>query len=129
MAAALPPGLSERDLAGPALRGFFGIADAWELSEKEQIAILGLTSRSTLKSWKSGRVTRISHDTLERISCVFGIFKAINILLPNAERADEWIRRDNTAPLFGGGSALERMTSGNIADLYLVRRYLDAERG
>jgi hypothetical protein len=43
--------------------------------------------------------------------------------------ADAWVRKPNTAPLFGGQSALARMLSGNVADLYVVRQYLDAIRG
>lgn len=117
------------DLGGPALRTFFNLAKAWKLSEQEQMQLLGLNSRSTLHAWKGGRVTKISRDTLERISYLLGIFKAINILLPDSERADEWMRRPNTAPLFGGRSAMERMTTGNIGDLYVVRQYLDAQRG
>jgi hypothetical protein len=31
--------------------------------------------------------------------------------------------------LFGGRSALDRMLSGNVADLYQVRQYLDSQRG
>jgi len=46
-----------------------------------------------------------------------------------ARAADEWIRQPNNAPLFGGRSALERMLSGQVADLYVVRQYLDSERG
>ena len=117
------------DLGGPALRTFFNIAKAWTLTEAEQMKILGLRSRSTLNSWKSGAVTKISRDSLERVSYVLGIYKAINILLPEPGRADAWIRKPNTAPLFGGRSALERMTAGNVCDLYVVRQYLDAERG
>ncbi len=30
---------------------------------------------------------------------------------------------------FGGASALERMLGGNVGDLYVVRQYLDAQRG
>jgi hypothetical protein len=33
------------------------------------------------------------------------------------------------APLFGGRSALDRMAAGRVADLYEVRKYLDAQRG
>lgn len=117
------------DLGGPAMRAFFGMAKAWALSEQEQMKLLGLTSRSTLHSWKAGRVAKISRDTLERISYLLGIFKAINILLPDPKRADTWMRTPNKAPLFGGRSALERMTTGNIGDLYVVRQYLDAQRG
>ena len=43
--------------------------------------------------------------------------------------ADAWLRRPNDAPLFGGRSALDRMLSGQVSDLFLVRQYLDAERG
>lgn len=117
------------DLGGPALRTFFTLAQTWKLSEQEQMRLLGLGSRSTLHSWKSGRVSKVTRDTLERISYVLGIFKAINILLPDTRRADEWMRLPNKAPLFGGRSALDRMTTGNIGDLYVVRQYLDAQRG
>jgi hypothetical protein len=39
------------------------------------------------------------------------------------------VRKPNDAPLFGGHPALRRMLSGNVADLYVVRQYLDAVRG
>ncbi|MGZ5131764.1 MAG: MbcA/ParS/Xre antitoxin family protein, partial [Caldimonas sp.] len=53
----------------------------------------------------------------------------LHILFPVAERADEWVRKANTAPLFGGRSALDRMLAGQVSDLYVVRQYLDAQRG
>ena len=58
-----------------------------------------------------------------------GIYKSLQILIPDARAADEWVRKPNAAPPFGGRSALERMLSGQVADLYVVRQYLDAERG
>jgi hypothetical protein len=51
----------------------------------------------------------------------------LQILLPKT--ADQWVRKPNAAALFGGRSAIERMTSGNVADLYVVRQYIDAQRG
>lgn len=128
-AALAEPNTSTAGFGGPALRTFFNIAKAWSLSEQEQMKLLGLTSRSTLHSWKANRVSKVSRDTLERISYMLGIFKAINILLPDPKRADAWMRAPNGAPLFGGRSALDRMISGNIGDLYVVRQYLDAQRG
>ena len=68
-------------------------------------------------------------DTLERISYILGIFKALQILLPDEKAADAWVKRPNTAVLFAGKSALDRMLSGHVADLYVVRQYLDAQRG
>jgi len=116
-----------KDLTGPALRTFFRIAEAWGLSEQEQMRLLGLDKRSTLQSWKRGDVASISKDALERISYILGIYKGLQILLPKT--ADEWLRKPNDAPLFAGRSALDRMISGNVADLFVVRQYIDAQRG
>ncbi len=124
-AAAATPG--RKDLTGPALRTFFRIADAWRLSENEQMRILGLDSRSTLQNWKRGAVSVIPKDALERISYVMGIYKGLQTLLP--QTADEWVRKPNKAQIFGGKSALDRMVSGNVADLYVVRQYVDGQRG
>ena len=66
---------------------------------------------------------------LERLSYIFGIYKDLQILLPKPESADTWLHRPNDAPPFGGRPALNRMLSGNVADLYVVRQYLDAQRG
>lgn len=123
------PDLDTREAGQALLRTFFNIAAAWRLAPREAMALLGLASRSTFHVWKSGRAGALPRDTLERISYVLGIYKALQMLLPSGEAADAWIRKPNAAPLFGGRSALERLLSGNVADLYEVRRYLDAQRG
>lgn len=119
--------LGRQDLTGPALRTFFRIAEAWSLKEQEQMRLLGLESWSTFQSWKRGAVAAVPKDTLERISYILGIYKGLNILLP--ETADQWVHKPNKARIFGGRSAIERMASGNVADLYVVRQYIDAQRG
>ncbi len=118
---------NRKDLTGPALRTFFRIADAWKLKEQEQMRILGLDNRSTFQSWKRGAVAAIPKDALERISYVLGIYKGLQTLLPKS--ADDWVRKPNKSPVFGGHSALDRMASGNVSDLYVVRQYIDAQRG
>jgi hypothetical protein len=123
------PDLATREAGQALLRTFFNIADAWKLSSKEAMTLLGLRSRSTYHVWKEGSSGPLPRDTVERISYVLGIYKALQMLLPSDEAADGWVRKPNTAPLFGGRSALERLVSGNVADLYEVRRYLDAQRG
>ena len=115
-------------LSGPALRTFFRIADLWHLSVEEQMTLLGLTPRSTFFRWKRGQVAVLPKDTLERISYILGVYKALQILFPDAKAADEWVRRPNAALPFGGRSALDRMLSGQVADLFVVRQYLDAQR-
>jgi uncharacterized protein (DUF2384 family) len=123
------PETGQKDLSGPALRSFFRIADLWHLSNDEQMTLLGAPGRSTFFKWKKDQTGTLSRDTLERISYVLGIFKALQILLPDEKAADEWVKRPNTAALFGGRSALDRMLSGQVADLFIVRQYLDAQRG
>ncbi|MEO5598860.1 MAG: antitoxin Xre-like helix-turn-helix domain-containing protein [Novosphingobium sp.] len=121
------PALDRKDLTGPALRTFFRIADAWGLKEQEQMRLLGLESRSTFQSWKRGAIAALPKDALERISYVMGIYKGLHILVPKT--ADEWVRKPNKARPFAGNSALDRMMSGNVADLYVVRQYVDGQRG
>lgn len=113
--------------AAAALRGFFRLADVWRLTEQEQMKLLGLTRRSILEDWKIGRVDKVTSETIERISYLLGIFKAINTLLPVPTRADDWMRVPHKAQPFDGRSALDCMTMGNVSDLHAVRQYLDAQ--
>lgn len=123
------PDLATPEAAAAALRTFFRIADAWDLGNEQQRQLLGC-GRSTFYEWKSGRVKRgLDNATLERLSHVFGIYASLQLLLPIPERAHAWIKRANAAPLFGGGTALDRMLAGQVSDLFVVRQYLDAQRG
>ena len=119
----------DKDLSGPALRAFFRIAAAWKLSARQERVLLGNPPESTFFKWKKAQQGNLSRDVLERISYVLGIYKSLQILFPDNARADEWINRPNSAPLFQGQSALQRMLSGNVSDLFVVRQYLDAQRG
>lgn len=114
--------------AQAALRTFWRLAEAWQLDVHEQTVLLGV-GRTTLYQWKQGKVGPLDRHVLERLSYLFGIYAALQILLPVTTQADAWLRKPNDAPLFGGRSALERMLGGQVADLYVVRHYLDAQRG
>ena len=119
----------ELDLAEPALRAFMRLADAWKLSIGEQRKLLGDPPESTFYKWKREGAVTLGRDVLERISYLLGIYKSLQILFPDPQQADAWLRKPNAAALFGGQSALQRMLPGNVADLYVVRQYLDAQRG
>lgn len=105
---------------------FLEITGRWGLSTDEQIILLGSPARSTFFKWKKegGALPR---DTLERISHVFNIFKNLEILFPDPQISDGWVRKPNRA--WGQRTALERILDGSLSDLYEVRRYLDAKRG
>jgi hypothetical protein len=121
------PDVAPAQLARAGLATFFRIADEWALDSSQQMALLGLTSRTTFFRWKKAAPAALPPDTLERLSHVFGIYKSLQVLLP-ASAAAGWIHRPNAAPLFDGRPALEMMLGG-VAGLFLVRGYLDGERG
>jgi len=98
------------------------------LNVTEQTSLAGV-ARSTLYQWKQGKAAALDRHLLERLSHLFGIYSSLHILFPIAERADAWVRKPNAAPLFAGHSALDRMLGGQVADLFVVRQYLDAQRG
>ena len=125
-----PSEVSPERMAAAGLRAFGRIAEAWDLTVGEQLLLLGQPPRSTYFAWrKQPEKAVVSRDTLERLSNILGIYKSLQILLPDAAAADAWVRKPNSAPLFGGRSALARMLAGNVSDLNLVRRYLDGVRG
>lgn len=110
-----------------ALSVFFNIMDAWHVKAKDQRVLLGKPSESTFYNWKNGKVSSLSNDTLERISYIMGIYKALGILFPTREQADAWPLKPNKA--FNGESALDFMLKGSMIHLIDMRRYLDAQRG
>lgn len=120
---------ARRDLSRPALSAFFNICDKWRLTSDQARTLLGRPPRSTYYRWKRDCTGMLTNDALERISCVLGIYKALHILFVEPAQADGWIKRTNQAALFVGGSALDRMMGGQLADLHVVRGYLDSQRG
>ena len=109
-----------------ALAVFFALTDEWALSTDQQIRLLGSPARSTFFKWKK-EGGLISGDTLERISHLVSIYKALNILFPDPERATSWLKKPNK--YFDGLSALDVMLDGKLTDIYRVRAYVDAQRG
>lgn len=119
-----PPELGEA-----ALTGFFHIAESWGLSTAEQMVLLGDPPRSTFFAWKKAPKTALSKDTLERISYILGIWKALRILIPDDRQALAWVKKPNLNLMFDGQAPLTHMLQGRILDLADVRRLLDARRG
>lgn len=112
--------------AGAALRGFFHIMDAWQVSAEDARILLGAPAERTYYAWRAGNGVRVPQDTLRRIGYVAGIYKALEIIYSDGGLADTWVRRPNRA--FGGQTPLQRMRAGDVTDLAVVRSYLDAAR-
>lgn len=112
-----------------ALKAFFGIAQKWALTSEQERILLGNIAKATFYRWKQQLAGNLDADTLERISYILGIYKSLRIVLPNEHAANAWLHKPNTAYLFNGHSALDKLLKGKVVDLADVRRYLDAERG
>ncbi len=122
------PHYSDADKAAAGLTAFFSITSEWGLDTDQQRTLLGSPGRSTFFKWKKQLRGQLSRDTLDRISYLLGIYKALHILFP-PHSVEQWLRNPNDAPLFGGQSPLDYMLGGSLIALADVRRYLDAARG
>jgi len=117
-----------RQINSIALEAFFNICKLWSLKSKEQMILLGLEDKSsTFYKWKEDKSGILHKDTLERISYIIGIYKALQILFRDVSQANVWIKKPNR--VFSGKSALAVMLGGNVVDIAVVRDYLDAQRG
>lgn len=117
---------NSKQLSSIGMKAFFNITAAWNLKSDEEIILLGSPLESIFCNWKADPSSAIlNQDCLERISYILGIYKALQILIPDPMAADEWIKKSNSEVIFGGRSALDRMLSGNVNDLRVVRHYLD----
>ena len=94
------------------------------------MTLLGLSNEKTLYNWKNHpEKAKLTRDLLERASYILGIFKSLEILLPDSVLADHWLTTPNDNPAFNGTAPLDRVLAGQVTDLALVRNFLDAERG
>ena len=108
----------------------FNIFSQWGLTGAQQMILLGLSNKKTLYNWKrQPEKTKLTRDLLERTSYILGIYKSLEILLPDRALADQWLSSPNDNPLFNGAAPLDRLLAGQMVDLAVVRNFLNAERG
>ncbi len=112
------------------LPAIFAIFSQWHLTGAQQMTLLGLSNEKTLYNWKNrpGKA-KLTRDVLERTSYILGIYKSLQILLPDQAQADQWLATPNDNPLFNRTAPLDRLLAGQVVDLAVVRHFLDAERG
>lgn len=116
------------ELAAPGLRAFFRVCVCWKLTPEQQFSLLGKPDRDLVDLWRRGFISSVPRDVLMRVSYVLGIYKALHQIFPDDESADRWISRQNLAPMFSGGSALNFILDENDdSHLKMLRQYLDAQ--
>ena len=108
----------------------FNILDKWACTQAQQMAILGLSSRSTLNKYRSHpESAKVSKDLLERMSYILNIHKCLRIMFTAEESVYQWVQKPNSHPFFAGRSAMDIMVQGKVVDLYQVASRLNAWRG
>ena len=121
---------AERErLSATAIKGFLNIAQRWNLTEVQARALLGGIASSTYHAWKSDpKRTKLTQDTLVRISLVVGIYKALQIYF-GRPWADRWMTLGNRGPLFSGQPPIDFVIRRGQPGMVEVRRMLDSWRG
>lgn len=117
-----------RRLTGAAVKAVLRLVDAWDGSNAEGAALLGV-SESTWDRMKAGTWEgTLSQDQLTRASALMGLFKGLHLLFAD-NMADRWPKLANTAPVFDRLSPVQAMIVGGIPRMLETRQYIDALRG
>ena len=115
---------------GAMLRAFFNLADRWALSDREARILMGQPAARTFARWKSGAadLSRVPHDTRQRLSMLMGIHKGLRLLFPeNPELRYSWVTRRNQ--VLEGRTPLEVMLEDGLVGLARIARLVDFQRG
>lgn len=112
------------ELAGGGLRTVERLGRAWALAPAQLRVLVGAPDANTLEAWMMGRAP-VPEAVLTRLGHLLGIYRALHTIFSDPERADEWIHRPNSAPLFRGDTALATMLR-DPTSLQAVHGYLQA---
>lgn len=107
---------------------FRRIVAAWNLGQDEAAWLIGMSSADYVR-WLEESAPRLDESELLRLSYVFNIYASLAVLLPKPERAHAWLKRPNSAPLFGGLTAMDFLMGGGGERLVAVATYLASKRG
>ena len=113
---------ARRGIAQLALKGFFSLANRWQLTRPEAMTLLGLTATSTYANWKNSKTGTLPRDTLERISYLLSMDETLKLTHKTDTAAIQWLRQPST--LLQDLSPLAHMLRGNVVDLYYIRSNL-----
>lgn len=93
----------EKGLVAVGLKVYFRKMELWEIDEKEAAALLGFDHRPM--------EAEIDIEPFKMLSHTVGIYRALHTLL-SRDSANAWIKKPNSAEIFGGKPALELLRTG-----------------
>ena len=110
-----------------ALRRFFAIADAWELSPLQQCRLLHIPSPQVLARYRLGQAPRLSAAQQERAALIANIQYSLKAESPAADHAWAWVNAPRPDAPFAGDSPLYFMLENGLPALREVARMLVRE--
>lgn len=110
-----------------ALKRFFAIADAWELSPLQQCRLLRIPSPQVLARYRLGQAPRLSATQQERAALIASIQQSLMAESDAHDRAWAWVHSPQEAPPFEGDSPLYFMLENGLPALREVARMLVRE--
>ena len=103
------------------------LLERWQLDEKDQLALLGLTDASKLASYRQGAPLGKDRELLERVGYLLAIDRALQAIYPLApEMRDRWIKMKDVS--LGNKTPLEVVRLQGVSGLRKVRRQLETGR-
>lgn len=110
-----------------ALKRFFSIADAWELSPLQQCRLLKIPSPQVLERYRLGQAPRLSAGQQERVALLANIQHSLQARTGAKDHAWAWLNGPQRAAPFGGDSPLYFMLENGLPALREVARMLVRE--
>lgn len=110
-----------------ALKRFFAIADAWELSPLQQCRLLKIPSPQVLKRYRLGQAPRLSATQQERAALIANIQYSLTAGADQTDRTWAWMHAPREELPFAGDSPLYFMLENGLPALREVARMLVRE--
>jgi hypothetical protein len=118
---------SVRHASSTALRRFFIIADAWELSPLQQCRLLRIPSPQVLTRYRLGQAPRLSATQQERAALIASVQQSLLADSGDPERGWAWIHAPQATAPFAGDSPLYFMLERGLPGMREVARMLVRE--
>jgi hypothetical protein len=107
-----------------ALKRFFAIADAWELSPLQQCRLLKIPSPQVLTHYRLGQAPRLSAVQQERAALIANIHRSLSASSDDKDGAWAWVNAPRKELPFEGDSPLYFMLENGLPALREVARML-----
>jgi hypothetical protein len=115
-----------RHTSSSALKRFFAIADAWELSPLQQCRLLKIPSPQVLERYRMGQAPRLSATQQERAALIANIQYSLTVGT-TLKDAWAWVHAPRETAPFEGDSPLYFMLENGLPALREVARLLVRE--